>query len=134
MLLGDKIKTIRTNILKESQDEFCININKYIKEHFSKDEINQEKLLFFQSMISKIENEEIITSKKLIIVLNYLYSKFRINPNWVIINNNNSVSMYTTKIDIDTSLLDLYNNIEINANELLKSVSDINIIIQNSVQ
>lgn len=134
MLLGNKIKTIRTTILKESQSDFCTSINRYIKEHFSKKSIEEENLLFFQSMISKIENEEIITSKKLIILLNYLYTKFRINPNWIIIENNNSIPMYTSKIEIDTSLVDIYNNIELHSNELLKSVSDINIIIQNSVQ
>lgn len=132
MTLGNRIKYIRTDILKESQNDFCDNLNSYIKSNYSKEMINIDSLLFMQSMISQIENDKNLRMIRLVIILNYFHQRSRINPNWLILDNNNSSPLFITKIEIDSSLVEIYENIKNHSKEILNRISDLSIIIENS--
>lgn len=124
--LGDRIKNIRTSIYNCTQTELAELINLYYKQ-------NKNKKKFTQTNFSTAENQQKIQTKKLIDLLNFFYDTKRINPTWMLIENNKSLPKLITKIVINKDLVDLHEMLEKNAQNMLKNVNDIRIIIDNTV-
>jgi len=127
--IGERIKTIRTELLSESQKEFCNNINRYIKIYYPE---SFDKLKFRQDALSLFENSgNNISLNKFNILINYLYTK-KINPNWILLKNNNTQPQYVTTLEIDKNLVDITKDIKQKFSEINKDLNDIQIIVENT--
>ena len=128
--IGKRIKYIRVTIFKDSQENFAERINEFIKKR--KGVKFLKKNSFSQHIISKLEGNSNATKEKLLIFLNFIHEKKRINSAWVILEDNNSQPMYTKKLVVDKNLIEIYKEIEENGDNIIKRISDIQIIINNT--
>jgi len=128
--IGERIKIIRKELLLESQKMFCNRINEYIKTYYPD---SFDKLKFKQDTISLFEsNRNSIPLNKFSVLVEYLYTKRKINPNWIILKNNNIQPKYITTLEIDKTLVDTIEDIKKKHSEISKSLNDIQIIIENT--
>ena len=123
--IGERLKKIRTEIFNLTQEEFAGKINEYSKAKGIKSKINQ-------SYISSIEDDDRLNFKKnMIIIINFLYDTEKINPAWILLENNNTQQMRNKYLISERKLTDIYENILKKQEEISDQINDIFIIINN---
>ena len=111
--IGERIKKLRKEVLKCNQNELAEKLNRYEKENS-----------FNQPLLAKIENGTNSNFQRIVTIINYLYSTFAINPNWIIIENNTNHSKYIN-ISIEkniTEIIQLAKNKTKDITEYLNSI------------
>lgn len=98
---SSRILMVRKKFLNLSQAEFCDQINDHLgkKPLYKKDKELFERIKFSQFIISEFENG--VTSKKVMafrlpLITDFLYEKYDINSNWIMIENNQNIP-YTAR-------------------------------------
>ncbi len=123
--IGERFKKIRTEVYNLTQEEFAKKINEYSKSKGFKSNINQ-------SYISSIEDDDKLNFKKnMIIIINFLYDTEKINPAWILLENNNTQQMRNKYLVSERKLTDIYENILKKQEEISDQINDIFIIINN---
>ena len=126
--LANRIKYVRTEVFALSQEEMSQSVNKYLQERYKSID---HKAKFSQNTMTKLESDSAITCTKLTHLLNFFYEEKRINPSWIMIEENMAISMYVTKLKIDNDLGELHELTKKSAMDILKYVNDVKIIIDN---
>ncbi len=126
--LGHRIKKVRKKVFNVSQTKFSEEINKYIE---NKTEIEKENI-FNQITISDLENKNRISKNNLVILINFLEKTKRINPNWILLEDNKSHPIYIKKIPIDKTLSSIHEEIEELGKQINQRTNDLRIIIENT--
>ena len=128
--IGERIKKIREEVFKTNQTEFAAEIHDYIiRKHGTK---LAETLNIHQGVISVAELHSRMRRDKFALLINFLYSERRINPSWILLEQNKTQPLYITKLVIDKSLLEKQKEIQEYAEKIHQTINDIEIVIQNS--
>ena len=67
----------------------------------------------------------------MIIIINFLYDTEKINPAWILLENNNTQQMRNKYLVSERKLTDIYENILKKQEEISDQINDIFIIINN---
>ncbi|BFP42049.1 hypothetical protein FGF1_28940 [Flavobacteriaceae bacterium GF1] len=89
-IIGQRVRRLRTEVYIKTQEEFVEMINGYL----SGKQLLEDVGKFTQNTMARLETLDGITSKKLYHFLNFLYDTKRINPAWVILEHNESLTPY----------------------------------------
>lgn len=123
--IGERLKKIRTEIFNLTQEEFAGKINEYSKAKGIKSKINQ-------SYISSIEDDDKLNFKKnMIIIINFLYDTEKINPAWLLLENNNTQAIRSKFLVSEKKLTEIYESVNKKQEEISNEINDMLLIINN---
>lgn len=128
--IGYRIKRVREEVFALSQTEFAEELNSYIERRHGQKLL--KTLSFNQNVVSLLEGQSKIRRDKFSLLLNFLYNERKINPSWIIIEENNNQPMYLTKLVIDKSLIEKQKELKTYAEKINQTINDIAIVIENS--
>ena len=130
--IGTRIRTIRTEIFRDNQNDFCKRLNIYLEQNF---EVVPQKERFTQNTISVLEKDSAVTSQKLIWIINFLYDRRSINPLFLILKDNRGMPLYLKRNSMDKTLVDIHGlmkeeSIKMNGyiNEMKEVIRQINMV------
>lgn len=129
--IGERIKRVRDEVYGLTQSEFADELNEYIWVNHKKHRYDSQT--FIQNHISLIEQKNQIRRDKFALLLNFLYASKRINPAWIIIEQNSAIPKYLTKLLIDSSLVEKQKQLVEYGEKINQTINDISIVIENSV-
>ncbi|MGB6151854.1 MAG: hypothetical protein WBG48_07675 [Pricia sp.] len=129
--IGERIKRLRDEVYGLTQSEFADELNQYIWVNHKKHKYNSQT--FIQNHISLIEQKNQIKRDKFALLLNFLYASKRINPAWIVIEENNAIPKYLTKLLIDSNLVEKQRQLVEYGEKINQTINDISIVIENSV-
>ncbi len=129
--VGERIKRLRDEVYGLTQTEFADELNQYIWVNHKKHRYDSQT--FIQNHISLIEQKNQIRRDKFALLLNFLYASKRINPAWIVIEENNAIPKFLTKLLIDSSLVEKQKQLVEYGDKINQTINDISIVIENSV-
>ena len=129
--LGERIKVVRDDIYKLKQTQFCIALNKYIDSCNESSE--REKLYFNQALISLLEKKNQISKSRLSVILNFLYETKSINPAWIMIKNNQDISLYLVFSKNNSLLIDKQKQLIESGKNINKAIAALDIEVQKTI-
>ena len=129
--LGFRFFKVRNEVSGSIQSSFAKEINQYIKIKYS-DESFYKKHKFSQYIISVLESSSNISKEKLLILVNFLKEKYRINPSWIMLDNNSECPMYIEKDKHYESISKLSEQVQKHINKVQDSINDVQIMLNKT--
>lgn len=117
--IGERLKQLRRDILKCNQGEFAEKLNQY-----------EGKDFFNQPLLAKIENGSNTNFQRILTVINFFYSKFKVNPNWIVIKNNKEQSRYIN-ISVEKSITDIIQLAKNKTKDITEHLNSIELLTLN---
>lgn len=128
--LGTRIKQIREEKIKLSQTELADEINDYLDKKTGNN--IQKDLVFSQSKISQLEGYNSLGKDRLILLINFLYDRYKINPSYLLVERNNNHPVHATRLIMDKSLIEKQKELKEYAQKIDSTIDDIALVIDNS--
>ena len=117
--IGKRLEHIRKSVVKQSQQEFSESFNHWIG----------TKALI-QGRVSSMESNFSIGKELFLDIVIFLFKKYRVNPLWIILRENENQHVKITNIEGD--LHEKRREIGEAAEVIMRSIADIDIILRNN--